>query len=95
MKSRTHPEQGFRACMGIKRLGEKVGNVRLDAACQRALAIGGKTYKCVRNILERGQESAPLPSEQLELSIQHDNVRGSQYYRENQQEVSHAASSHD
>jgi transposase len=95
MKSRLHPEQGFRACMGIKRLGEKVGNIRLNAACQRALAIGGKSYKCVRNILERGQENAPLPSEQLVLSIHHDNVRGAGYYRESQQEESYVASSHD
>jgi transposase len=97
MKTRVHPEQGYRACMGIMRLGKKVGNNRLDAACQRALAIGGKSYSCVRNILERGQENAPLPSEQLHLAIHHDNVRGPEYYRQNQQnpqEESYAASSH-
>ena len=95
METRAHPEQGFRACMGIMRLGKKVGTDRLDAACRRASAIGGKSYSCVRNILERGQENAPLPSEQMTLPIHHDNVRGPEYYRQTQQEESYVAASHD
>jgi len=37
----THPEQGYRSCLGILRLGKRYGDVRLEAACARALAAGG------------------------------------------------------
>ena len=40
VRSRPHPEQGFRACVGILRLAKTYGGDRLDAACERALVIG-------------------------------------------------------
>jgi len=81
MGEKTHPQQGFRACLGIMRLSGKVGDERLDAACRRALEIGGRSFRCVRTILEQGQESAPPPTEQTSLSFTHENVRGADYYR--------------
>jgi len=80
--SRPHPEQGFRACMGIKRLGETYGTDRLEAACRRALAIQSPSYRSVKSILENrldqktlaSQSSAPPP-------IEHENVRGADYYQ--------------
>ncbi len=34
---RRHPQQGFRSCLGIMRLGKRYGAERLEAACVRAL----------------------------------------------------------
>jgi transposase len=90
---RVHPEQGFRACLGIIRLERKVGNDRLDAACRRALEIGGHSYRSVRAILERGQEHAPLPADDARPESQHENVRGAEYYRSVAEEGRHDASS--
>ena len=95
MKARAHPEQGYRACLGIMRMGSKVGNIRLDAACHRAVVIGRPSYACVRTILERGQENLALPSQNTGTAINHENVRGAAYYRQVQQEEQHAASSND
>jgi hypothetical protein len=39
MRERTHPEQGFRAAVGIIRLAKSYGHERLEAACARAPAI--------------------------------------------------------
>src|SRR6187402_2809894 len=36
LQSRTHPEQGFRSCLGILRLGKTYGTQRLEAAAARA-----------------------------------------------------------
>jgi transposase len=82
MLSRTHPQQGFRSCLGLMRLGQTYGTERLDAACRRALAIGGLSYQSVRSILDSGLDKEPLP-EPVEASapIEHDNVRGPGYYR--------------
>jgi transposase len=40
LESRPHPQQGFRSCLGIMRLGKRYGAERLEAACRRALTIG-------------------------------------------------------
>ncbi|MCP4549306.1 MAG: IS21 family transposase [bacterium] len=81
--SRAHPEQGFRACMGIKRLGETYGTDRLEAACQRALAIQSPSYRSVKSILENGLDRKPLDSPSEPPPIEHENVRGADYYQHN------------
>ena len=48
MKNRSHPQQGFRTCMGIMSLGKEYSQERLEAACARALAIGSPSYKSVQ-----------------------------------------------
>ena len=37
MRERTHPEQGFRACVGIMRLAKGYSRERFEAACASAL----------------------------------------------------------
>jgi transposase len=39
LKSRPVPQQGFRSCLGILRLGQSYGEQRLEKACIRALHI--------------------------------------------------------
>ncbi len=86
LESRPHPQQGFRSCLGIMGLGKSYGPDRLEAACRRALALGTTSYKSIQSILKTGLDSRPLPDrkdKQLELSIDHDNIRGPGYYHEN------------
>ncbi len=81
MGVRQHPEQGFRSALGIIRMGKKVGDSRLDAACHRALLIGGETYRCVARILEHGLDRLPSPEKSPTIpAIQHENLRGPGYY---------------
>lgn len=83
MKSKRHPEQGYRACLGVMRLGKKHGNERLDKACRRALALHSPSYKTISAMLDSGLEDAPTqpiePSEQT-MPEHHENIRGSDYY---------------
>jgi transposase len=83
MASKKHPQQGFRACLGVMRLGKRYGNDRLEAACERALLIGAVTYKSVKSILKKGLDRQPLPKQrQMNLApIEHDNIRGPEYYQ--------------
>jgi transposase len=81
LSSRPHPQQGFRSCLGIMRLGKRYGQDRLEAACARALAINATSYKSIESILKRGLDKQPLPQRQLQLPvIEHANVRGADYY---------------
>lgn len=52
LERRRHPQQGFRSCLGILRLGKRYGDARLDAACVRALRIGAASFKSVESILK-------------------------------------------
>jgi transposase len=79
---RRHPQQGFRSCLGILRLGKTYGDARLEAACSRALKIGAASYKSIDSILKHRLDEQPLPEPaQPTLALDHhDNVRGPKYY---------------
>lgn len=82
LSSRPHPEQGFRSCLGIIRLGDRYGAERLEAACRRALSIRAFSYRSVESILKNGLDQKPLPEPRPELSHpSHENLRGPDYYR--------------
>jgi transposase len=57
LASRPHPEQGYRACLGLLRLGQRYGTERLEAACARAaqLGPGGHPKPASRGHLKTGQ----------------------------------------
>ena len=81
LRSRPHPEQGFRSCLGILRLGRRYGPERLDAACDRALAVHGFSYRSVESILKTGLDRSPLPAATPDPPVRrHENVRGPGYY---------------
>ena len=81
LEERPHPEQGYRPCLGILRLGKRYSPERLEAACHRALAIGGASYRSIKSILEHGLDRVPLEEQAtLELPQEHDNLRGPDYY---------------
>ncbi len=83
MADKPHPQQGYRACLGILRLGKTYGQDRLEAACARARAIGSCSYKTVKSILKTGmdrQHTLPEDEPELVLPTDHQNLRGSSYY---------------
>ena len=81
LASRPHPEQGYRSCLGILRLGRRYGPERLEAAAVRALAIGARSYRSVESILRTGLDRQPLPDAPASgPARRHENVRGGTYY---------------
>ena len=81
LSKKLHPQQGFRSCLGIISLVKRYNKDRVEAACKRALAIGGASFKSVKSILETGLDKKPLPEPRLASpSIAHGNIRGREYY---------------
>jgi transposase len=77
-----HPEHGYRRCLGLLSHARRYGKERLEAACERALAIHSPSYRSVSSILKQGLDRQPLSEEdpeQGELPL-HANVRGPGYY---------------
>lgn len=82
LHDRRHPEQGYRACIGILRLAKKYTPGRLEAACIRAVAVGLRRVRQIEAMLSSGYDrlemagvDAPEPP-----ALEHENVRGAAYF---------------
>ena len=83
MKSRKHPELGYRACLGVLRLGDRYSNERLESACRRALAMNACSYRSIQSILKTGLDRQEVDPPEVPTIYKetHVNVRGAAYYR--------------
>jgi len=83
LRSRPHPEQGYRACLGIMRLGRRYGPERLEAASRRAEHLRSASYRTVKNILSSAQDRLPFDEQEPRSTPPtpvHANIRGASYY---------------
>jgi len=81
LESRPHPEQGYRACLGIVRLAGSYGAARVEAAAEHAIEIGARTYGSVKSILDNKLDRRPAPRRPADTApIRHSNIRGPRYY---------------
>jgi transposase len=81
LEQRSHPEQGFRACLGIVRLVKAFGAPRVEAAATRALDIGARTYGSVKSILDNNLDRHAAQRRGADgAAILHPNIRGARYY---------------
>lgn len=85
MAQYPQPEMGFRPVLGIIRVAEKHGATAMDAACQRALSVAGKSAphrRHIEGILKRGIErAAPANAPTAPRAVdEHEHVRGPSYY---------------
>lgn len=85
IRSKPHPEQGYRSALGILRLADKHGKDRLERASDKAFQISSPSYKTVKTMLKQRMEAVPLRGEQS-TDIDNSehlgaaNVRGRDYY---------------
>jgi transposase len=82
LRSKPHPEQGYRACLGLLALAREYGERRLESASALALRLASPTRKSVLSILKSGRDLQPATVTEpaaLELPA-HANVRGPGYY---------------
>ena len=81
LEHRPHPEQGYRACLGLLALVRRYSAERLEAACTRAMAIRAPYLRSVTNILKSGLDRQPSLFLAADSPvIEHENVRGPDYY---------------
>lgn len=83
MAHRPHPEQGVRSCLTLINDAKRYEPAWVNATCKRALRIGAPTRRSVVAILKNGLDRVPddeVGEEQLSLPIDHDSVRGGDYW---------------
>lgn len=81
LDSRQHPQQAYRSCLGVLRLGSRYGKERLEAACRRALPAGIHSYKGVKNILDAKLDQVEVDQPSAIVPNGHENIRGQAYYQ--------------
>jgi transposase len=72
MKMREQPEQAFRLCAGILRMGKEKGKAQLEKACGEAAERHIYSWKYFKTLFDDSSSSAPTRAL---------NVRGPDYYR--------------
>jgi transposase len=83
LESKPHPEQGYRACLGLFSLAKRYGDARLEAAAAHAQQSATMPYRSILSILKQGLDLAPAEhASETHLPTTHENVRGAAYYAE-------------
>jgi transposase len=81
MAAKAHPQQGFKACLGILRLAKQYPPARIERAAGRALHFRTLNSGSVASILKNKLDQLPLPGEEPQQALPlHENIRGSRYY---------------
>lgn len=80
LDSKQHPEQGYKSCIGILSFNKKLGPVRLNNACRRAIHYNSFSYNTIKNILNKGLDKLELEKKNQFTLPLHENVRGGSYY---------------
>lgn len=80
LAKKQHPEQAYKACMGIVSFAKRVGNIRLTKACKRAHEIGYYNYKIIEDILKNNLDKYDEDLQSSDMPA-HDNIRGGKYYQ--------------
>ena len=81
LQTYKHPEHGYRSCLGLLSLSRRYGEARLEAACERALALGTWRYRHVRDLLANHSDLATEATTSDWISPAHANLRGPGYYQ--------------
>lgn len=80
---RTYPAQAYKSCAGILSLAQKVGNGRMENACERAIEYEGISYTLIKSILDRELDRVPIHDEIITSPciVHHENIRGANLYQ--------------
>jgi hypothetical protein len=81
LKSRAHPEQAYKVCLGLLNLSRQYSAQRLNAACRIANGASLNRLKQIKSILKSNRDRLPEQLElQAELPQNHENIRGPRDY---------------
>lgn len=86
--NKKHPEQGYRAALGLLDLVQRFGRERLENAAARAVHFGMHRRRDLVSILDANLDKKPLPQEVAQTSLplppplEHAHIRGAAYFKQ-------------
>lgn len=83
METNPHKQIGVKACLGIIRLCKSYTDVRVEAACARALKYETYSYKNIESILKNKLDHVPVEDTETLTTTKedHENIRGGDYFK--------------
>lgn len=76
--SRQHPQQAYRACLGILKFAEGYSPEKLEQACQQAQEAEVYSYRAIKRLMTAKTDT--LKEDSRHQAISHEHVRGDSYY---------------
>lgn len=80
-RTKDHPEQAYRSCLGILALAQKHGHDTTEKACFEALERRQYNYAFIFHHLNQNRPRKSSQSKELSIPAAHKNLRGAEYYR--------------
>jgi len=81
LESKQHPQQAFKACMGVLNLGKKYKAADLEKVCKNAIEYNAISFRFIKNSLKNNihkmEKENPVD---LKLPL-HKNIRGKDNYK--------------
>ena len=78
---REHPQQAFKACLGVLNLGKKYNEGAMQLVCKKAIKINSISYRFIANSLKnKTYNIADEDPDDMKLPF-HENIRGKEHYK--------------
>ena len=81
LDQREHPQQAFKACMGVLNLAKQYDDEAMQLVCKKAIEVNSISYRFIANSLKNKtykiEDEAP---EDMKLPF-HENIRGKENYK--------------
>ena len=81
LDSKEHPQQAFKSCLGVLKLGKKYTAEDLEKVCKRAIEYNSISFRFLDNSLKNNvhkmEEDNPVD---IKLPF-HENIRGKENYK--------------
>ena len=82
------PEQGYKSCASLTKLGDRYGHERLEVACERVLQYSSQpAIRNISTILKNGQDKVHDAKRQMPASKSHGITRGAAYFQRGGEQV--------
>jgi len=78
LASREHPQQAYRACLGILQFAKRYSPDSLEAVCQQAQEMEVYSYRVIKRLLTTKKDMLETGLQRQTAS--HEHVRGNIYY---------------
>ena len=81
LDQRAHPQQAFKACLGVLKLGSSYEDEAMQAVCKKAIEVNSISYRFIANSLKnKTYKIEDQDSEDITIP-HHENIRGKENYK--------------
>ncbi len=80
LNRKAHPEQAYRAVLGLIALQKRYGRERLEKACHIAWHYRTSVRRFIENLLRHHRENQQITRTPPPVSVEHENLRVPDYY---------------